>query len=228
MSLWPSRGLELHGVEIKVSRQDWLKELSDPAKADSIARYMDRWWLAIGDESIVQPGELPAPWGLLVFSGDKMVCKAEAARLTPEPLNRDFVAALLRRAGERLDAVRSEGFGDGYEKGQSAGPEEHQREMASVQLDLKRLRDAVDKFETDSGIKIGDWAFHNAGEVVREMLKSRGRYRREPSEIALSLARQLENAAKELRGDAKDYEREAKIATEFQLEPQLKAETANG
>ena len=27
MSLWPSRGLHLHGFEIKASRSDWVKEL---------------------------------------------------------------------------------------------------------------------------------------------------------------------------------------------------------
>src|ERR1700693_1206177 len=32
MDLWPSRGLELHGIEIKVSKQDLKRELADPAK----------------------------------------------------------------------------------------------------------------------------------------------------------------------------------------------------
>jgi hypothetical protein len=30
VSLWPSRGLEIHGIEIKVDRQDWKRELADP------------------------------------------------------------------------------------------------------------------------------------------------------------------------------------------------------
>jgi len=38
-ALWPSRGLWLAGVEIKVSRGDWLRELKDAGKADAIARY---------------------------------------------------------------------------------------------------------------------------------------------------------------------------------------------
>ncbi len=44
MSLWPSRGLELHGVEIKVSRADWRREALTPQKAEKIAAYCDRWW----------------------------------------------------------------------------------------------------------------------------------------------------------------------------------------
>lgn len=36
LSLWPSRGIRLHGFEIKVARSDWLRELKDPAKAEAI------------------------------------------------------------------------------------------------------------------------------------------------------------------------------------------------
>lgn len=59
MSLWPSRGLEIMGFEVKVSRSDWVSELKNPAKADAIALYCDTWWLVVSDAKIVQPGELP-------------------------------------------------------------------------------------------------------------------------------------------------------------------------
>jgi hypothetical protein len=45
MDLWPSRGLSLHGHEIKVSRADWLRELKEPAKAEEFIPYMNFWWL---------------------------------------------------------------------------------------------------------------------------------------------------------------------------------------
>ncbi|GAI18718.1 unnamed protein product, partial [marine sediment metagenome] len=66
MSLWPSRGLEIIGFEIKVSRSDWVKELKKPDKADTIANYCDSWYLVLGDESILRLGELPMEWGLMV------------------------------------------------------------------------------------------------------------------------------------------------------------------
>jgi len=43
VSRWPSRGLELHGFEIKCSRGDWLGELRRPDKADKMFKYFDRW-----------------------------------------------------------------------------------------------------------------------------------------------------------------------------------------
>lgn len=59
MSLWPSRGLELHGHEIKVSRSDWLRELKEPEKAEAFSSVVDRWWLVVSDAQIVAAGELP-------------------------------------------------------------------------------------------------------------------------------------------------------------------------
>ena len=45
LSLWPSRGLMLDGFEIKGYRTDWLRELKNPAKAEELAVYCNRWWI---------------------------------------------------------------------------------------------------------------------------------------------------------------------------------------
>ncbi len=50
MSLYPSRGLELHGFEFKSSRSDWVAERDNPEKAEAIAGYCDRWWLVVGQD----------------------------------------------------------------------------------------------------------------------------------------------------------------------------------
>lgn len=59
MSMWPSRGLEIHNFEIKASRSDWLRELKDPAKADAIANFCDKWWI-VAAPGVVKEGELPS------------------------------------------------------------------------------------------------------------------------------------------------------------------------
>ena len=48
MSLWPSRGLEVMGFEIKVSRSDLLQELRALNKSAPIQKYCDRWHLVLG------------------------------------------------------------------------------------------------------------------------------------------------------------------------------------
>ena len=214
MSLWPSRGLELHGIEIKVSRQDWLKELADPKKADDIAKFCHRWWLAVGDESIVQPGELPGTWGLLVMRDGKLVCKVEAPLLTPEPLSLPFIAALLRRASEREDALRREAQAEGYERGKNAGPEAHQLELTVARSDLKRLQDAVDDFEKKSGIKLGDWRFGDVGDAVRKLVAPITRT--DAADRVRFIAQDLENKAHHLRQQATDLEREREVIEQFQ------------
>jgi hypothetical protein len=107
MGIWPSRGLEIHGIEIKVSRSDLLRELRDPKKAEAVAAYCDYWWIAVGDPKIVKVEELPPAWGLLVPSAkDGMRPLRAAVRTETKTLDRPFVAALLRRAAEVFDVQR--------------------------------------------------------------------------------------------------------------------------
>ncbi len=103
MSVWPSRGLELVGFEIKVDRGDLLRELKNPKKADAVGKYCDRWWIAAGSKAIAKPEELPPGWGLLVPHAGTMKIVKGAPELNPEPLDRVFLAAILRRAAERYD-----------------------------------------------------------------------------------------------------------------------------
>lgn len=98
MDMWPSKRNELHGFEVKVARSDWLNELRDPSKAHRVKRFMDRWWLVVPTAGMVRPGELPADWGLLVCHGSGLRVAKAAPRLTPEPITKSFVAALLRAA----------------------------------------------------------------------------------------------------------------------------------
>lgn len=98
MSLWPSRGLEMIGIEVKVSRGDWLREKKDPLKSSHIQRFCDRWYLAIDDAEIVKDGELPTTWGLLGPKGGKVVELVKAPKLEPEQMSRAFIASILRNA----------------------------------------------------------------------------------------------------------------------------------
>ena len=102
MSVWPSRGLSLFGIEIKVSRSDWMRELRNPKKAEEIAQFVDHWYLAVGSEDIVQDAELPPTWGLLV-PGKKpntLRIKTPAPKLEAKPMSRTFLACLLKKTVE--------------------------------------------------------------------------------------------------------------------------------
>lgn len=96
MDLWPSKGLCLHGHEVKVSRADWLTELKHPEKAGEFIPFMDYWWLVVSDAKIVRPGELPEGWGLMAKNGTQLVVKRQATRRTAEPMPKSMMAAFLR------------------------------------------------------------------------------------------------------------------------------------
>lgn len=100
MDTWPSGGLLLHGFEIKVSRSDWRRELAEPAKAAAFTRRVDRFWI-VAPRGIVRVDELPSGWGLLETRGARLVATVQPGPLSPEPLDRSFVAALLRAACHR-------------------------------------------------------------------------------------------------------------------------------
>ncbi len=97
MNLFPSRGLRMHGFEIKVSRSDWLSELKKPHKAEAIQRYCDHWWI-VTPPDIIKDGELPPTWGHLILKGNGLNVAVKAPELTPEVPPRAFLASILRNA----------------------------------------------------------------------------------------------------------------------------------
>ncbi|GAF69348.1 unnamed protein product, partial [marine sediment metagenome] len=109
---WPSRGLYLHAIEIKVSRGDFLRELKDPEKAETLARNCDTMSIA-APKGMVKADELPATWGLLEVSESGKVYKTKAAATTERPPpDHGFYVALVRAVVEQrsekkeLEAIR--------------------------------------------------------------------------------------------------------------------------
>jgi len=105
MDLWLSKGLALHGHEVKVSRSDWLTELKQPEKAGEFIPFMDYWWLVVSDPAIVKDGELPDGWGLMVVAGSRLRVKHWAPRLTPLELPRKMIAPLLRATANTAERI---------------------------------------------------------------------------------------------------------------------------
>lgn len=104
MGLWPSLGMELWGMEIKVSRGDWLREARDPAKASEVFNHFDRWFL-VAPEGVAKPDELPQPWGWYVPKDGKLL-KVRDAEKNPnrKPVDNHFLGALMRRIAKTDDA----------------------------------------------------------------------------------------------------------------------------
>jgi hypothetical protein len=129
MSLYPSRGLRLHGFEIKVSRSDWLHELKQPDKSVAVQRFCDHWWI-VTPADIIREGELPPTWGHLVLKGNGLNCAVKAPPLDRDQWEPAFLAALLRRGHD----AREKAIRDGVAEAMAT-------ERAAIAAEVKRQVD---------------------------------------------------------------------------------------
>lgn len=172
MALWPSRGLVLNGFEVKVSRSDWLRELKKPAKAEQFARLVDFWWLAVADDKVVQDGELPEGWGLLVARGSKLFCVREAKALhdltpvnrreaaLPEAFGRSFLASMLRAACRVAEAGPAE-IEEARELQRQQSEHRWTGEVAALKSLLEQHEAAENAFARATGLAYGAWTLAN-------------------------------------------------------------------
>lgn len=107
MDMWPSRGMKVTGFEIKVARHDWLREKANPEKAEEIAAYCDRWAI-VSAPGIVEPAEMPPAYDWYELTeGGMLTLRQRGSETEAKPLDRSFVASLLRCAG-RGDRIEIE------------------------------------------------------------------------------------------------------------------------
>lgn len=220
MSLWPSRGLDIYGFEIKSDRGDWLRELKNPAKAEAIAQYCTFWWLVdcavlphqtqplLSTDGCIKRDEVPPAWGLLRFTGTKFKVVKEAVARKPKPLTRQFVAAILRRAHamaiSKLTAMATVA---------GAKAEIIEQAKREVQWDHdEALRDAKDNkaaiaaFQKASGLDItAHWDAGQLGEAVKYVISHPGLLA-EGSRLRQA-ANELQRLADMAKGDADAVEK---------------------
>lgn len=92
--LWPSDGLNRAAFEIKVSRQDFLKELQNPTKNEWARQVCNEFWF-VAPKDVIKEEELPEGVGWMRPHGDKLAIVRHAARTEGE-LTPEFVASLAR------------------------------------------------------------------------------------------------------------------------------------
>jgi hypothetical protein len=161
MSMWPSRGLEINGFELKASRSDWLRELKNPAKAEAIAAYCDRWWI-VAMPGCVKLEEVPTGWGLLELDPKKGALKdvkKAPAREDVKPLTRTFVAAMMRRVGETDEWLLRTKVQQMLADGEKQRQEWAQRQINDRTRKYEEIRERLEQIKADTGIDLLTWAY---------------------------------------------------------------------
>jgi hypothetical protein len=118
----------------------------------------------------------PADWGLMVPHGkDQLRVVKQAAQLEAKPIDRPFLAAILRRAAEHVvprssiqDEVRR-----AREAGREAGAAEARSQIRWNAEVHDRLKRSVEAFEAASGIRISDYNGGQLGEALALFMRLR-------------------------------------------------------
>lgn len=159
MSTWPSRGLFAEGVEIKVSKSDLRSELANPKKAEDIAKYCARWWLAT-PEGLTDGEAIPAGWGI-IHVGDKLkakIIRQAGHRESVTPMDILFVCAVLRNFSESY--IHVDQINDRVDVKVAEKTKWTLDRNERAVKDLEELRSAIAKWEKDHGLKIHDYGGH--------------------------------------------------------------------
>ena len=170
ISLYRSRGKSLWGFEFKVSRSDWLHELKQPEKAESILRFCDYWALVVPDKALVKEGELPPTWGMYVAQKNRLKCVVPCPKLDPIPLDRTMLTALAYAINKRQtkadDKALEEARNRGYKEGVGRTNSDYWEKTYNT------LNEKVQDFEKASGLNIqyGWKSPDKVGEIVKLIL----------------------------------------------------------
>ena len=193
IGLWPSRGNMVEGMEVKISRSDWLRELKKPEKAEAFFEFCDRWWVVASTPDIVKRSELPPTWGLMVPRGSGLGVLVEAPMLKPSPVDRSLLAAMLKRATDTAaDSPEVQALIDLRVK--NATDKVDQRiEWATRNLtdENKRLKEAFAEFEKASGLAISKWNAGDIGAAVKLVMRGEHNHRMRSLQAIKSQARDL-------------------------------------
>lgn len=173
VGMWGSTGNRILGLELKVSRSDWLREVRAVEKADPFLEVCDHWWLVTGSRSIAKLDEVPASWGWMAMTDHGLRVEKPSPRLRAhtEQISRAFALGLLRKAsGSKLasaevQVVIKKMRGDFDKLLQERVEQESHRNGQK----LEELKRRVEKFEAASGLKISDWDLGAIGTIVKQI-----------------------------------------------------------
>jgi hypothetical protein len=99
INLYPSKGLSLVVYEVKVSRSDFLRELSKPKKRAAAEKAATECWFAMPCGT-AKVDEIPEGWGLVELTKGGLRRKKAARQRERPPLGENLVLSIARRSSE--------------------------------------------------------------------------------------------------------------------------------
>ena len=104
---WPSKSHVIHGMEIKISRSDFLSEIKNPQKRERAVELCDEFYF-VAPIGIIKPAEIPKECGYISvdpLTGNLAnIMKPQIEKEFPALLPRTFLAGISRNWNDRYDA----------------------------------------------------------------------------------------------------------------------------
>lgn len=169
VNLYPSRGLSMHGIELKSFRSDWLNELKNPKKAENIFQYCDYFWLLTGDDKVAKIEEIPQAWGWLCIKGERIFTKKHAPILKPKPISKSFLCAMLKRASDKSGFVHKDSIKDKIEEAGNEARRQNEIKITRLTSELTEIKKNVLEFEKASGVYLSRLASEHFWDDAKKM-----------------------------------------------------------
>lgn len=204
-NLFASRGFEVEGFEIKVSRQDFLNEMKNPRKSDDALGNFDRWWL-VAPQGVAHPDELPKNWGFYEIRGNRLFKKKQAPFLEGNP-DPGFIAACMRRASE--DVVPKNILFEQRQEIYAQARKDYEERSVEDKQKIEKLEQRIKEFKEKTGVDIGCYyGLEELGKVVEYIIYNRFK------EIDYDFERVVEGLRGLIKGVEK-YKEITKICSQF-------------
>lgn len=227
-NLFPSRNWKTVGMEVKVSRSDWKKELETASKNDWFVGQVDEFYVVAGRKGIVRESELPEGWGLYEMKGGGKLYQVKESQLTDHQkreMDEEFYMRAVKKAVEKQhEAEKSLSWAkkSAYREGKKAGRKEG--DLSREQRTLIRQGEKFKKLEENLEISLYSVAdetierINKAIEVVDKLDK--GNYRSLASSLSSLKKRyaRMEDEIDELEEVLQDLDEEIAPKVEKGLE----------
>ncbi|MGN0946382.1 MAG: hypothetical protein ACI4N8_07800 [Megasphaera sp.] len=145
---YPSRSFETIGFEIKVSRQDLLRELEHPQKCEAMYEYTNEWFLII-PKGMTKGLSIPERWGIMEYMDGKLRQKRKAAWHEAK-LTTGFMIAFIR-GRQRIEAIQQQKM---YENSLQCIRNQMSWEAKEDHRKLAELKDELKVLERETGISL--------------------------------------------------------------------------
>lgn len=154
-SLWPSKGIWRAACEVKVSRADFLNELSNPNKNEWARKHFDFFWYVVAP-GVAKDDEAPTGCGVMTVRGGGLSIVKQAPRREDVKTDKWVIASFARSLDKERERFKKDGLREAIESDRTY-------------LEAKGWKEAGERFLKDRG----EYCYgYDANEIYAELSKA--------------------------------------------------------